>query len=206
MSFIWPPHCTNVFGPDSWFWSRDWLHRCHTALTATQHRFLPGASSAFARPWSGSCWSKWPDSPPCSLSSTSFTLLRGELCGLCLMVCQQIPSGVLVSRSSQREISIGPSSFVHGAAVGHGSPFWPLYGLCFLQNGPYVLVDPFCSQSRWVSAGCGYSGESSHLLDVCPRLEFLAVGTLLLARSSRKHIDIVVFQVLTVFGSEYVLL
>jgi hypothetical protein len=34
----------------------DWLHRCHTADTTSQHHFLPGASSTFARPYSGSCW------------------------------------------------------------------------------------------------------------------------------------------------------
>jgi hypothetical protein len=102
---------------------------------------------------------------------------------------------------------LGPVAFVREAAFGHVFPFWALSGLCFLQNGPFVLVAQlFCSQSRWISAGCGYSRESSHLLDVCPRLEFVAVGTLLLAWSSRKRFGIVVFPALAVFGSEYVLL
>jgi hypothetical protein len=65
--------------------------------------------------------------------------------------------------------------------VGDVLLFWVLPGLYFLQNGPYVLVlQSFCSQSGWIPAGCGYSHNSLYLLDVCLRLDFVAVGKLLL--------------------------
>jgi hypothetical protein len=71
------------------------------------------------------------------------------------------------------------------AAVGDVFPFWELSGLYFLQDGPYVLViQLFPSQSGWIPAGCGCSLNSSYLLDVFPRLVFVAVDTLFSAWSS----------------------
>jgi hypothetical protein len=64
----------------------------------------------------------------------------------------------------------------------------------------------FCSQSGWISDGCGYSRKSSYLLDVSPHLNFVAVGTHFLAWTLQKGISIVVFSALTVLGSEIVLL
>jgi hypothetical protein len=74
---------------------------------------------------------------------------------------------------------LGPVSFVCGAAVGDVFPFWALSGLCFFQNGPYVLV--IRSQSDCIPASSSYNRSSSYLLDVCLRLDFVAVDTLLLA-------------------------
>jgi hypothetical protein len=49
-------------------------------------------------------------------------------------------------------------------------------GLYFLHNGPYVIVvQLFHSQSGWIPAGCGYSRNSSYLLNI----DFVAVATLL---------------------------
>jgi hypothetical protein len=107
----------------------------------------------------------------------------------------------------QRGISIGPSSICIWAVVGYGFLFWPLSGLFFLQNGPFVfIVQLFHSQSGWIPTSCGYRRSSSYLLDVCPRLNFVAVDTLVLVWSSREGIGIVVFLALTVLGSEVVLL
>jgi hypothetical protein len=100
---------------------------------------------------------------------------------------------------------LGPVDFVRGAAVGHVFQFWAPSGLYFLQNGPYALIVQFPSQNSWIPAACGYSHNSSYLLDVCPRLDFVTAGTLLSALSSRKVIGIVVFSLL-VLGSEIVLL
>jgi hypothetical protein len=64
-----------------------------------------------------------------------------------------------------------------------------LSGFYFLQNGPYIIVvQLFCSQSD-------YRLNISYLLDVCPHLDFVAMGTLLLEWSSREGIGIAVFSV-----------
>jgi hypothetical protein len=133
---------------------------------------------------------------------------KGELSGLFSVVRWRTACGALVCRASQRGISIWPStfSFVCGAAVSDVFPFWALPGFYFLQNGPYVLVVQFSSQGRWILSGCCYSRNSLYLFDVCPRLDFVAVGTLFLAWSSREGIGIVMFSALTVLGSEVVLL
>jgi hypothetical protein len=78
-------------------------------------------------------------------------------------------------------------------------PFWALSSLSFLQNGPYVLVvQLFSTQSRWIPVGCCYSRNSLYIFDDCPHLDFVAVGTLLMAWLSQKGIGIVVFLALTV--------
>jgi hypothetical protein len=98
-------------------------------------------------------------------------------------------------------------AFVGGPAVGNVVPFWALYGLYFFHNKPYVVVIQLIhSWSNWIPAGCGYSYNNSHLLDVCLRLDFLAVGTAFLVWSSRKGINNVVLSALTVLGREAVLL
>jgi hypothetical protein len=123
-----------------------------------------------------------PDSPPCSSEARRLLRSDGELSGLFLIVRRLIPSGALVCQTSQRGISIGPVAFLRGAAVGDVFLFWALSGLHFLQSGSYVLViQLFCSQSDWTKAGYGYICNSSYLLDVPPRLEFVAVGKLFLA-------------------------
>jgi hypothetical protein len=50
----------------------------------------------------------------------------------------------------------------------------------FLQHGPYVWSF-ICSQSGRMPAGCGYSCYNVYLLDGCPCISFVAVGTLFLA-------------------------
>jgi hypothetical protein len=91
--------------------------------------------------------------------------------------------------------------------VGDVFPFWVLYGLYFLKNGPYVMVLQLpSSHSHCIPDGCCYSHNSLYLLDVCPRLDFVAAGIILLAWSSRKGIGIVVFLALPVLRSEVVLL
>jgi hypothetical protein len=93
------------------------------------------------------------------------------------------------------------------AAVCDVFPFWALSSLCFLWNGPYVLVvQLFSTHSRWILAGCCYSRNSLYLFDDCPHLDFVAVGTLLMAWFSRKGISIIVFSALTVLGSQILLL
>jgi hypothetical protein len=68
---------------------------------------------------------------------------------------------------------------VRDAAVSDVFPFEAPSGLYFLQNEPYVLVVPlFRSQSGLIPAGYGCGRSSSYLLDVCLRLDFVAVGTL----------------------------
>jgi hypothetical protein len=52
-----------------------------------------------------------------------------------------IPSGDVVSHSSQRAVTTEPSNFALGGVV---SSIWVLSGLCFLQHGPYVRIVP-CS-------------------------------------------------------------
>jgi hypothetical protein len=102
---------------------------------------------------------------------------------------------------------LDPAAFVCAAAIGDVFPFWTLSQLYFLQNGPYVLViQLFSSQTGWVPADCSYSCNSSYLLDICPRLDFMAVTTPFLAWSSLKGISIVVFSTLTVLRNEVVLL
>jgi hypothetical protein len=94
---------------------------------------------------------------------------------------------------------LGPVAFVCEAAVCDVFPFGTLSGIYFLQDGPYFLVvQLFRSESDWIPGACGYSRNSSCLFDVCPRLDFVAVNKLLLAWSSGKGIDIVMFSALTV--------
>jgi hypothetical protein len=70
---------------------------------------------------------------------------------------------------------------------------------------PYVLVvQLFRYQSSYFPSGRGYRRNSLYLLDVCPRLDFVAVATLFEAWSSRKSIGIVVFSPLTVLRIEVV--
>jgi hypothetical protein len=132
---------------------------------------------------------------------------EGKLPRLFLIDSRQIPNGALVCHSSQRGIFIGPSSFCTWSCGRQYLSILTVSGLYFLKNGPNVLVvQLFCFQSRWIPAGCSYNCYSSYLLDVCPRLDFVAVGTLFFACSSRKGIGIVVFSGLAVLGSEAVLL
>jgi hypothetical protein len=102
-------------------------------------------------------------------------------------------------------LPLGLVAFVRGAEIGDFFPFWSLSGLYFLQNWTYVLVVKFSSQIGWVLAGCGYSSNSSYLIDFCPRLDFVYVSTLFSAWSSGKSIDIVVFSALTMLGREVLL-
>jgi hypothetical protein len=60
---------------------------------------------------------------------------EGELFGICEISHWWIPCCALERRSSQRGISTGPSTFLHGPMVGDVFPFWALFGLYFLQNG-----------------------------------------------------------------------
>jgi hypothetical protein len=88
---------------------------------------------------------------------------------------------------------LGLVALVRAAAVGDVFPFWALPGLYFLQNGPYVLaVQLLSSQSDRIPGTCGYSCNSSYLLDVCPDLGFVAVGTRFSVWSTGKAIDIAV--------------
>jgi hypothetical protein len=64
----------------------------------------------------------------------------------------------------------------------------------------------FCIPGGWFPAGCGYRHNISYLLDICLRLDFVAVDTLFLAWSSLKGIGIFVFSALMMLGSEVVLL
>lgn len=130
---------------------------------------------------------------------------EGELSGLFLIV-RWVPSGALTCSFSQRKISIAPNSFCMWGCGLWCLTICALFGLCFLQNWPCILVIQFCSQSKRILAGCGYSCNSSCLVDVCLRLNFVGVRTLFSAQSSGKGMGIVVFLALMVLGSEVVLL
>jgi hypothetical protein len=46
------------------------------------------------------------------------------------------------------------------------------------RTGPMSWSFSSLLTSGWIPAGCGYSHNSSYLLDVCPRHDFVEVGTL----------------------------
>jgi hypothetical protein len=165
-----PRHFTEAFGPNSWFGGRDWLHKCRTGGTTSQHFFLPGASNIFARPYPGSCWhpSKLLMVHHVVQSAHRSLCSEGELSGIFLIIRRWIPSGALVCCSSQWGISIGPSSFCT----------WGCGRRCLS-----MVVQLFHSESSLIPAGCSYSRNCSYLLDFCPHLDFLAVCTLLSAWS-----------------------
>jgi hypothetical protein len=170
--------CTAEFCPRFLVWGgRNWLHRCRTTGTTSQHGFLSGASSTFAGPYWGSCWhpSDLLMVHHVVLSACRSLRLKEELPGLFLIIHWWIPHGTLVCRSSQRGLSIGPSRFCTWdcgqRCLSILGAVWPL------PMGP-MSWSFSCSQNGWIPASCSYSHSSAYLLDACPCLDFVAVGTL----------------------------
>jgi hypothetical protein len=94
LSFWMGAQCfTNAFGPKSWSRGCNWVQRCYTASTTSQHHFLSGASSTFAGPYPGSCWN------PSDLLTVHHVVRsahrslcsEGELSGLFLIIHRRIP-------------------------------------------------------------------------------------------------------------------
>jgi hypothetical protein len=115
--------------------------RCCTATTTSQHCFLPGASSTFARPYPVSCWHPHDLLTAHHVVRSAHHALcsKGELSGLFLIVHQRIPNGILGCHSSQRGISIAPSSFCNWGCCQRLSMLGAIWSY-FLQNGSYILV------------------------------------------------------------------
>jgi hypothetical protein len=194
-----PGHRTDAFGPNSWIGGRDRLHRCRTGDIITEHRFLPGASSTFAGPYPGSCWH------PGDLrtvhrvvrSARRSLCFEGELFGLFLVVYRRIQSYALVCRSSQREISSGPSSFCTWGCGRRSLSILCAFLSIFSRMGPMPWSFS-CSLLR---------AANPSRLRVQPQ-ELLSTWCLpspRLCGSEYTCLEIV-FSVLTVLGSEAVLL
>jgi hypothetical protein len=208
LSWMGPWHCTDAFGPDSWFGGHDWLYRCRSAGTTSQHRFFPGASSTFARPYTGSCWHPSVllmvhhvvQSACCSLCS------KGELSRLFLIIHWQIPSGALAWCSSQRGISIGPNSFYRW---GCGGQCLSILGATWFLFPPERVLCPghsVCSVLRVAGsqlAATTAATACTYLMSACASTLWQWVH---LTWLSWKGIDTVVFSALTVLVSAAVLL
>jgi hypothetical protein len=105
------------------------LHRCCTSGTVSQHRFLPGASSIFFRPYPGSSWHSSDLLMVHHLVQSAHLSLcsKGELSGLFSIVHRWISIGTVICHSLQWGISIGPIS----------SCIWGCF-LCFCSSAAHI--------------------------------------------------------------------
>lgn len=93
-----PRYCIDASGPDSWLRTCKCLHRNWTVSATSQHHFLPGPSSIFARSYPGSCW-KQNDLTVHHVVRSAHRSIRskGELSCPVLMNLWQIPSDTTCS-------------------------------------------------------------------------------------------------------------